>query len=58
MGHMPDFSASKIALMHRTRSASTLLVTDTLFNEFEDGKGSQLKALVAVPSRLFICIII
>lgn len=54
---MPDFSASEIALVPKTRSTTILPATETLFNEFEGKKCSQLKALVAVPSRLVVCII-
>lgn len=55
---MPDFSASEIALMHKTRSTSILLIIDILLNEFEGKNCSQLKPFVAVPSRLVVCIII
>lgn len=55
---MPDFSATEIALLPKTRSLGIVLIVDILFNEPESKKCSQLKAVVAVPSRLVACIII
>lgn len=55
---MPDFSATEIALLPETRATGILLIIDILFNESEGKKCSQLKALVAVPSRLVACVII
>lgn len=55
---MPGFSATEIALLPKTRSIGILLIIDTLFNEPESKKCSQLKAIVAVPSRLVAGIII
>lgn len=47
----PDFNAIEIALMPKIRCTSIPFFIDTLFSELEGKKCSQLKALVAVPSR-------
>lgn len=49
---MPFFSATEIALLPKTRSIGLFLIIDTLFNEPESNKCSQLRAVLAVPSRL------